>query len=236
MTLKRAPTPWLVVTCFALMFISSQEALAQICRPAVERTGELGCWITVDAELGKLPQGPVFWHLDTYATRVEAEAAKEPRGIVVESLGNVWLFTINIAGWRPSAGKRIAEIGPLPVEPDVFLFSAIYGGNLHAWHDGARTSAFGAGGLVYAFWRNMSGDSGWHHDRKGWGLSRYSARRSSDASHGDRNGDPSRVGPNTPRLNTAANDSSARLDTKGTLRSAVRCVGAIAEQGSCSRP
>lgn len=55
MKLKRAPSAWLVVTCFALMFISSQEASAQICRPAVEWTGELGCWITVDAELGKLP-------------------------------------------------------------------------------------------------------------------------------------------------------------------------------------
>jgi len=27
----------------------------------------------------------------------------------------VWLFTIEVAGWRPSGGARVAEIGPLPV-------------------------------------------------------------------------------------------------------------------------
>jgi len=124
MKLNHALSPWLV-TCFALTFISTQDASAQICRPAVERTGELGCWITVDAELGKLPRGRIFWHLDSFATRAEAEAAKGPRGIVVESLGKVWLFTIDVAGWRPSAGERIAEIGPLPVEPDV-TYSAQY--------------------------------------------------------------------------------------------------------------
>ena len=124
MKLNRALSPWLV-TCFALTFLSSQDASAQICRPAVERTGELGCWITVDAELGKLPRGRIFWHLDSFATRAEAEAAKSPRGIVVESLGKVWLFTIDAAGWRSSAGERIAEIGPLPVEPDV-SYSAQY--------------------------------------------------------------------------------------------------------------
>jgi hypothetical protein len=58
----------LVIAYLSLMFIPCQEASAQICRPAVERTGELGCWITVHAELGELPRGPIFWHLDTYAT------------------------------------------------------------------------------------------------------------------------------------------------------------------------
>jgi quercetin dioxygenase-like cupin family protein len=122
---KRVHSWSIVVACLALTFIACQEASAQICRPAVERTGELGCWITVNADLGKLPQGPIFWHLDKYATRAEAEAAKGPRGTVVESLGKVWLLTIEVAQWRPSAGERIAEIGPLPVEPDV-SYSAQY--------------------------------------------------------------------------------------------------------------
>ena len=124
MKLQRLPRFSLAVACLAL-FAGYQEASAQICRPAAERTGELGCWITVHAELGELPQGPMFWHLDTYSTRAEADAAKGPRGIVVESLGRVWLLTVDVAGWRPSRSERIAEIGPLPVEPDV-LYSAQY--------------------------------------------------------------------------------------------------------------
>jgi quercetin dioxygenase-like cupin family protein len=58
----------------------------------------------------------VFWHLDSYPTRAAAEAAKGPRGTVVEALGQVWLFTIGEAGWRPQGGVRVAEIGPIAVK------------------------------------------------------------------------------------------------------------------------
>ena len=86
------------------------------CRPVSQRTGEVGCWIIAHVPQGQLSQPAVFWHLDTYATRTEAEAAKGPRGTVVEALGKIWLFTIGEAGWRPSAGVRVAEIGPLHVK------------------------------------------------------------------------------------------------------------------------
>ena len=97
----------------------SDGAFAQTrCLPISERTGEVGCWVTANAPLGKLAAPSVFWHLDSYATRAEAEAVKGPRGAVVESLGKVWLFTIAEAGWRPSNGLRVADIGPLPISPD----------------------------------------------------------------------------------------------------------------------
>lgn len=110
----------------AAALIACDQALAQgTCKPVSERTGEVGCWITVDATLGQLPQQPIFWHLDTYPTRADAQAAKGPRGTVVESLGKVWLLTIDVAGWRPSGGERVAEIGPLPVRADT-KYSAQY--------------------------------------------------------------------------------------------------------------
>jgi len=66
--------------------------------------------------VGRIEQGQVFWHLDVYPTRSEADKAKGPRGTVIEALGKVWLLTIEKAGWRPALkGERIAEIGPLPV-------------------------------------------------------------------------------------------------------------------------
>jgi quercetin dioxygenase-like cupin family protein len=125
MRLKAVHSFAVAVACLALTIGACHEASAQICRPAVERTGELGCWITVNADLGKLPQGPIFWHLDTYATQAAAEAQKGPRGVVVESLGKVWLLTIDLADWRPSTGERIAQIGPLPVEANI-PYSAQY--------------------------------------------------------------------------------------------------------------
>jgi quercetin dioxygenase-like cupin family protein len=57
----------------------------------------------------------MFWFLDVYPTRAAAEAAKGPHGTVVESLGKVWVLSIEEPNWRAAAGKRVAEIGPLPV-------------------------------------------------------------------------------------------------------------------------
>ena len=115
MNLQRVRSLSIALASFALTLGACDEVLAQICKPVSQRTGEVGCWITANAALGQLPQQPIFWHLDAYATRAQAEAAKGPRGTVVESLGKVWLLTIDVAGWHPSGGSRVAEIGPLPV-------------------------------------------------------------------------------------------------------------------------
>ena len=64
-----------------------------------------------------LPRVPIFWHLDTFPTRTEADAAKAPRSVVVETFGKVWLFTLAEADWRPARGSRVAVIGPLEVRP-----------------------------------------------------------------------------------------------------------------------
>ena len=122
---QRRESRWVALACLVVTLASSHETLAQICRPVSERTGELGCWITANAALGRLPQQPIYWHLDTYPARAEAEAAKGPRGAVVESFGKVWLLTIDVAGWRPSSGTRVAEIGPLPVSANA-KYSAQY--------------------------------------------------------------------------------------------------------------
>jgi quercetin dioxygenase-like cupin family protein len=106
-----------------LFLVLCDPAWAQNCKPVSQRTGELGCWITATTRLGQLPTQPIFWYLDTFPTRADAEAAKGARGTVVESLGKVWLFTIDVAGWRPSGGERIAVIGSLPVSPKVHYIS-----------------------------------------------------------------------------------------------------------------
>ncbi len=106
---------WSLALCVVSAICGAPEASAQICRPISERTAEAGCWITAHSVLGDLPKAPLFWYLDTYSTRSAAQAAKGPRSTVVESLGRVWLLSIEVAGWRPAGGERVAEIGPLPV-------------------------------------------------------------------------------------------------------------------------
>ena len=105
---------------------ASGQAHLRPCAPVSERTDEPGpTCSTSNQSVGRLPKGPIFWHLDTYATLSVAEAAKGPRGTVVESLGKIWLFTIAEGGWRPSGGERVAKIGPLPVKPDT-EYTAVY--------------------------------------------------------------------------------------------------------------
>jgi quercetin dioxygenase-like cupin family protein len=116
---------WISLVCLIGTLVASQEAHAQICKPVSARTGDLGCWITANTALGRLPQQPIFWHLDIYPTLAEAEVAKGPRGTVLASLGKFWLLTIDVAGWHPSGGSRVAEIGPLPVSTEA-QYSAQY--------------------------------------------------------------------------------------------------------------
>jgi quercetin dioxygenase-like cupin family protein len=85
------------------------------CKPVSQRTQEVGCWIMADDPVGQLVKSPVFWHLDAYSTRAAAEADREPGGTILESLGKVWLMTIQDGKWRSAHGERIAEIGPLPI-------------------------------------------------------------------------------------------------------------------------
>jgi len=63
---------------------------------------------------GTLSRSSVFWHLDMYPTHPAAEADEGRRGVVMESLGKVWLMTIEDEHWRSRHGAR-AEIGPLSI-------------------------------------------------------------------------------------------------------------------------
>jgi quercetin dioxygenase-like cupin family protein len=112
--------PTLVVVTLLLTTLSlchqslGQSPAADNCKPVSERTTDLGCWIMAREPVGQLTSEP-FWHLDVYPTRAAAETAKGSRGTVVESLGKIWLLTIEKAGWRPARGEHVAEIGPRPI-------------------------------------------------------------------------------------------------------------------------
>jgi quercetin dioxygenase-like cupin family protein len=86
--------------------------------PVADRKAEPGCYTTSITQLGLLPREPLYWHLDTFSDRAEAEAKRGARGTVVDGHGKHWLFTIAPQAWRPGAGQRVALIGPLVVEPE----------------------------------------------------------------------------------------------------------------------
>jgi len=114
----KALTAVAAMTCSVALAAVAGVASAQVpggCNtPVSQRTSEVGCYVSATEALGTLPQGPWFWHLVVYPTRAAAQAAKGPRGTVVESFDKVWLYTIAESEWRAPSGEHVATIGPLP--------------------------------------------------------------------------------------------------------------------------
>jgi quercetin dioxygenase-like cupin family protein len=93
-------------------------ALSQIdtrCYPASQRQSDIGCYILAHSRVRELSTGPLFWHLDTFASRSAAEAAATSTSAVVEVHGKVWLFTIAPEAWRTTGERHVAQVGPLPI-------------------------------------------------------------------------------------------------------------------------
>lgn len=107
-------------TVAGILFLSG-AALAQTqklesCKPVAERTSPEGCWILASTPLGKLPERPVYWTLDVYPDRESADAAKGAGGTVITALDRVWLLTVGDKPAAPGKGRRMSQIGPLPVK------------------------------------------------------------------------------------------------------------------------
>jgi hypothetical protein len=67
-----------------------------------------------ERKVAQLPAGPLFWRVETFPTRAEAERAAGALSLVAESAGKVWLFTLGAAGAAASpGGTKVAEVGPL---------------------------------------------------------------------------------------------------------------------------
>ena len=93
-----------LITAFvpALFVLSSLAAAQQgfFAKPLVEK------------KVTELPQGDLFWRIDNFDTKEQAQQAAGPLGLVAEYDGKVWLFTLGRAGEESKGGKlRINEAG-----------------------------------------------------------------------------------------------------------------------------
>ena len=171
--------------------------------------------------LAELPHAPVFWHLDTYATRTDAEAARGPRGTVVQSLAKEWLLSIEAAGWRPRGGERVAEIGPLPVRADA-RYAAQY---MEAIFTPGMTAPAHRHSGPEA-WYTLTGETcletpeGKLIGRAG-GSHVIVPGRAAHAPDGDGQRDAPGARPDPPRFDPATDDAGARLEAQGTVHAFV---------------
>jgi hypothetical protein len=68
----------------------------------------------VEEKVTELPTGDLFWRIDNFDDKEQAQQAAGPIGLVAEHDGKVWLFALGHAGEVSQGGKRVAEIGPIP--------------------------------------------------------------------------------------------------------------------------
>jgi quercetin dioxygenase-like cupin family protein len=67
-----------------------------------------------ERKVAELPAGELFWRIENFATLAQAQTAAGPWGLVAESAGKGWLFTLGPAGGSSAGGTKIAEVGPIP--------------------------------------------------------------------------------------------------------------------------
>jgi hypothetical protein len=65
-------------------------------------------------KVAQLPAGELYWRIEEVATLPAAEAATGEFGLAAESRGKAWLFTLGAKGGSTGAGKKVAEVGPIP--------------------------------------------------------------------------------------------------------------------------
>ena len=106
--------------------------------------------------LGPLPRGPSRG-TSTPTPPAAAEAVKGPRGTVVESLGQIWLFTIAEPGWRPPADARRRK-RTLPVDAATD-YTAVY---MESIFDPGMTAATHTHSGPEAFF-TLTGAPAWRH-------------------------------------------------------------------------
>jgi hypothetical protein len=76
-----------------------------------------------EKKVSELPAGTLFWRIENFTALAQAQAAAGPWGLVAESAGKVWLFTLGPAGGSSAGGTNVAEVGPIPriVAPQFLL-------------------------------------------------------------------------------------------------------------------
>lgn len=103
-----------LVTLVCALVLSASPAIAQqplLIKPLAEK------------KVSDLPPGPLYWRIENFADRTQAEAAEGAWSLIAESAGKIWLFTLGAPGGSAPGAAEIAEVGPIPrvVAPQYLL-------------------------------------------------------------------------------------------------------------------
>lgn len=66
-----------------------------------------------EKKVATLPAGDLFWCIETFPSVAQAQAAAGTWGLVAQSAGKIWLFSLGAAGRTSAGGTKIADVGPI---------------------------------------------------------------------------------------------------------------------------
>ena len=66
-----------------------------------------------ERKVAELPAGELYWRIENFTTLAQAQSAAGPWGLVADSVGKDWLFTLGPAGGSSAGGTKVAEVGPI---------------------------------------------------------------------------------------------------------------------------
>jgi quercetin dioxygenase-like cupin family protein len=93
----------------ALSLVAASTALSTV---AVAQA-EFKVALVAEKTVLELPAGPLYWQIENFPTRAEADAAADPLSLVAEAGGKAGLFTLGPEGAPSQGGTMVAEVGPL---------------------------------------------------------------------------------------------------------------------------
>lgn len=100
-----------------------------------------------ERRVARLPDGPLYWHIETFPTLAAARAAEGPLSLAAGHAGRAWLFTLGPQGAATPGGTPVARIGPVPVvDASEYLLRVNRGGGppgaMTSVHSHAGSEAF----------------------------------------------------------------------------------------------
>ena len=66
-----------------------------------------------ERQVTQLPEGTLYWRVETFSTLERAQAAAGPWSLALQAADKAWLFTLGTREAEPSGGTRVADVGPI---------------------------------------------------------------------------------------------------------------------------
>lgn len=96
-----------------LLLLLAAFAVSTVSVAAEPKPPSLSIKPMAERKVENLPNGTLFWTLENFPSRADAQSAAGPWALVVESAGKVWLFTLGAKGHTTAGGTKVAEVGPI---------------------------------------------------------------------------------------------------------------------------